>query len=214
MVLSRMELDLSKRETMMALAAPSRLHGAVEQAFSGERKRNLWRLDTLRGRQYLLLLSEERPDLTRAAEQFGFPDRDPAWESRDYLPFLQRIGPGTRWHFRLTANPTISRKRDGKRGKVYAHITPGHQKEWLLKKSEKRGFSLEEDSFDVVRSCWQRFSRKGERTVSILSVTYEGILTVTDPELLRASLIEGIGRGKAYGMGLMTLVRIQEQDHG
>ena len=47
MYLSRVELDLTRRSTMEALAAPQKLHGAVESAFAGERRRRLWRLDRL-----------------------------------------------------------------------------------------------------------------------------------------------------------------------
>ena len=42
--------------------------------------------------------------------------------------------------------------------------------------------------------------------MSILGATFEGILTVTDPELFCRALTEGIGRGKAYGMGMMTVM--------
>lgn len=47
----------------------------------------------------------------------------------------------------------------------------------------------------------------GGRPVSLLSVTFEGFLTVTDADLFRCTLTEGIGRGKAYGMGMLTVVR-------
>ena len=47
MYLSRVELDPTRRSTMTALAAPQKFHGAVESAFSGERRRRLWRLDRL-----------------------------------------------------------------------------------------------------------------------------------------------------------------------
>ena len=42
--------------------------------------------------------------------------------------------------------------------------------------------------------------------VTLLGVTYEGILRVTDAALLRETLKNGMGHGKAHGMGLMTLV--------
>ena len=38
-------------------------------------------------------------------------------------------------------------------------------------------------------------------------VTYEGLLTVTDAAKFREALTSGIGRGKAYGLGLLTVVR-------
>ena len=59
MYLSRVELDPTRRSTMAALVAPQKLHGAVESAFAGERRRRLWRLDRLGERLYLLLLSED-----------------------------------------------------------------------------------------------------------------------------------------------------------
>ena len=58
MYISRVELDQARRSTMIALAAPKRLHGAVERSFAGERKRRLWRLDYLGGKLYLLILSD------------------------------------------------------------------------------------------------------------------------------------------------------------
>ena len=44
-------------------------------------------------------------------------------------------------------------------------------------------------------------------TVTQRQVTVVGRLEVTDTALLRASLTAGMGRGKAYGCGLMTLAR-------
>ena len=64
MYLSRVELDPTRRSTMAALSAPQKLHGAVESAFAGERRRRLWRLDRLGERLYLLLLSEDAPELS------------------------------------------------------------------------------------------------------------------------------------------------------
>lgn len=56
MYLSRAELDPTRRSTMIALTSPQKFHGAVENSFSGERRRRLWRLDSLNGKLYLLLL--------------------------------------------------------------------------------------------------------------------------------------------------------------
>ena len=44
------------------------------------------------------------------------------------------------------------------------------------------------------------------------AVTYEGVLTVTDTELFCKALTEGIGRGKAYGMGLLTVARVASNE--
>ena len=36
-------------------------------------------------------------------------------------------------------------------------------------------------------------------------MTFDGSLTVTDPEKLRHALSNGIGRAKGYGCGMLTL---------
>ena len=95
----------------------------------------------------------------------------------------------------------------GQRGKVYPHVTPRYQKKWLLDRAEKHGFELSEEAFQVVEdhSFFFRKSSDQGRRVSLLAVTFEGVLKVVNPDLFRETLIEGIGRGKAYGMGLLTV---------
>ena len=205
MYLSRIRLDTKNRQTMLALNSPNLFHGAIEASYEGERKRTLWRIDSLNGDLYVLLQSENEPDLTAFCEQFGY--RGEAWETKNYDDFLSGIKCGSRWRFRITANPTKSvSKGSSDRGTVHAHITVGHQKEWLIKKGEVNGFSVDEDSFNVTGIKWLKFNKRDRKNVTLLSVAYEGILEVIDPDLFRNAILSGIGRGKAYGMGLMTLM--------
>ena len=48
------------------------------------------------------------------------------------------------------------------------------------------------------------FRRSGRR-VTLARATYQGRLAVTDPDLLRAAMVNGMGPAKAYGCGLLTL---------
>jgi len=43
---------------------------------------------------------------------------------------------------------------------------------------------------------------KGQRLRSVL---YNGLLEVTDPDLFHRALIRGIGSGKAFGFGLLSV---------
>ncbi len=208
MILSRIQLDTTRRSTMKALVSPNLLHGAIEQSFPGPRQRNLWRVDKLGEKTYLLVLSPEPPVFRGLAAQFGVPGAENAWESKSYDSLLERVKEGDIWHFRLTANPTISKVAEpSQRGKVLGHITADYQKQWLLERAEKHGFSLTDERFTVVESRWLRFRKgaDGRRPVTLLSVTYEGILTVTDVDSFRETLVNGMGRGKAYGLGLLTV---------
>ena len=209
MYLSRIKLDTSRTGTMRGLASPSVFHGAIECA-DKERTRKLWRVDTLYGEQILLVISEDRIDLTSVAEQFGY---DSSYESKIYDGLLERITNGSRWHFRLKANPTIQKYDENKgRGRVLAHITTEYQGEWLKKQAEKNGFSLKDEEWLVTGSRWYVFRKNRNRRdkVKMLAAVYEGFLTVTDAEAFRNALIKGIGREKAFGMGMLTVTRVMK----
>lgn len=214
MYLSRMQLDENKRETMMALVSPNRFHGAIETAFPGERKRNLWRIDRINGKLYILIVSEGIPNLTAAVRQFGV-DATPGWETKNYDLLLDRIQKDTVWRFRLTANPTYVRTNEHGQKIIHAHVTPEHQVQWLVNKIDKAGaivkkldISQAENPVYNVSVTEDRvisFKKRGARLVTFRMVSFEGVLTVTDPDIFRKALTDGIGREKAYGNGLITV---------
>ncbi len=214
MYLSRVLLDAKRRSTMAAMAKPNVFHGAIESSFQPySQERLLWRVDELRGQHYLLLLSRSEPDLSDPVRQFG-REGESVCETKSYEPLLQKIALGDVWHFRLAANPTRSTKDlpgSQDRGTVVAHVTRQQQREWLLARAERYGFAVNPGDFDVVRSEWKEF-RKNERQrhpVSFKMAIYEGMLTVVDQELFKAALVNGIGRSKAYGCGLLTIAPLQ-----
>ncbi|GEK04458.1 type I-E CRISPR-associated protein Cas6/Cse3/CasE [Streptomyces sp. 1-11] len=159
----------------------------------------------------------------------------PGWQSRPYGPLLDRLTTADRWAFRLTANPVHhARRKDDEPTKRTAHITPTHQMGWLLKRQEACGFRVLEkadgtrllpggtthhkqphhgDRYELtVRdkrtlAFDKHHSPNGSRRapVSLVTVTFDGRLEVTDPQLLRRALTQGIGKAKAYGCGLLTL---------
>lgn len=213
MYLSRIALNAKRRETMRALASPQLLHGAVEQSFNGDRRRNLWRIDWLGDTCYLLVLSVSPPDFANIDAQFGYQDSTRKWETKNYDLLIERLQPGQVWRFRLCANPVRSsfREKDetSGRGRVFAHVTQEQQRQWLEARAGACGFSLKKDAFDVVHTQWFKFSKgtEGNRKVTLRTATFEGVLTICDLERFRQALLSGIGRAKAYGCGLLTVAR-------
>lgn len=220
MYLSRVSLNVKRRETQRVLVLLQQMHAAVEQSFSEHGQRNLWRIDWFDNVCYLLVLSEHQPDFGHVVERFGYVEAVSEWETKNYSLLLDRLKERQTWQFRLRANPTRSsfseKSTETGRGKVFAHVTQAQQKQWLIDKATPLGFSVSEESFDIVHTQWDKFSKTmgGKREVTIRTATYEGALTVTDSELFKGTLLKGIGRAKAYGCGLLTIANCRIKEHG
>ncbi len=216
MYLSRFALNPARRGTGRLLASPQRMHAAVMAAYPpGLGVRPLWRVDRRSRHELLLyLVASAEPDLTHLVEQAGWPT-SAAWDTTAYDHFLDSLGPGQAWRFRLTANPVraVASGR-GRRGKPVPVGSQEKQEEWLRERSAQWGFTLEGSPNGVsltgrgqdVFTRREHVAEKGCR-VTITRAQFDGLLTVTDPARLRAALTTGMGRAKAYGCGLMTLAR-------
>ena len=211
--LTRFEINPARRDARLILTSPQRLHAAVLAAFPESRDepdhgRILWRLDEGRFDPVLYIVSPDKPDLTHLVETIGRPTY--GWQTRDYGPFLDRLAVGERWAFRLMVNPVHNaRPADGGRGKRVGHVTVAQQTDWMLRQAERHGFAmcdgaLGEPDVAVRSRRTLRFAR-GPRMVTLSTAVFEGILRVADPGALRAALVGGVGPGKGYGCGLLTL---------
>lgn len=213
MYLSRIPLNVKRRDTMRALALPHIVHGAVESSFplklDENRKRILWRVDYVRETCYLLVLSAEQPDFLHISKQFGYEYCEQKWETKNYNPLLARLQSGQVWRFRLRANPVQNsfkeKNETSGRGKIFAHVTQQQQMQWLTDRAQVCGFSLDENAFNVVHTEWKKFRKAKGNEVILRSADFEGILTISDAEIFRNTLLSGIGRAKAYGCGLLTV---------
>jgi CRISPR system Cascade subunit CasE len=205
--LSRIKLDLGNGETKRAISSPQVLHAAVENCFN-EKSRTLWRLDSLEGNLYLLLISESIPDFEKFANQFC--EINETGQTKNYETLLASIKNGQKLRFRFKGNPVHSVvTANGVRGKVTPHVSEYHKREWFLNKAKQHGFSVHEDQFALVETGIQQFYRKSNQPpVRLSHATFEGILTVEDAELFAIALTNGIGRAKAYGCGLITVMAV------
>jgi CRISPR system Cascade subunit CasE len=219
MYLTQMHLNPSRRGTRWLLASPQRMHAAVLSSFppgsvaESPAGRVLWRVDTSEADKTVTLYvsSPTRPDLTAIVEQAGWPATDHGWRTASATGLLDGLAAGQRWGFRLTANPVHSLAVPGERGKRHGHVTVAYQQQWLLDRVAGWGFAVDDAALAVHSRRQLSFSRRSDgtdRTVTVTMATYDGILTVTDPTLLRRTLCHGIGRAKAYGCGLLTLAPV------
>ena len=92
-----------------------------------------------------------------------------------------------------------------------------HEKlgEFFFDSTEKNGFLVNKNELAITNIGKKLFRRKKEdgkkeTRENLVSATFEGILTVTDEEKFRETLVMGIGRKKAYGFGLLTIIPCNE----
>lgn len=216
MYLTQMTLNPERRSTRELVSSPQRLHAAVLSAFvpgTSDESRILWRLDQPeRHRLDLYMVSPIAPSLEAMADQAGWPSQ-PVWRTADYRPFLNRLEAGQRWVFRLRANPIRNvRPAPKARGRRVPLVRPADQMQWLGERGQRFGFEVAVGEFgpnlrvsEQVRTRFTRHSDGQAGTVTIDTVAFDGVLAVTNADHLREALASGIGAGKGYGCGLLTL---------
>ncbi len=80
---------------------------------------------------------------------------------------------------------------------------------WLESRAANNGFAIQTGG--VVADGYQQHrteTRKQKHRVNFSTVDFQGILTVTDPQIFRNVLYNGIGKAKAFGCGLLLVKRI------
>lgn len=104
------------------------------------------------------------------------------------------------YRFEITINPV---KRDSASGKLVPLRTREAVGEWFAAKAPGWGFEaadLEVQSMNVAQ-----FEKKGQR-VTLGQATLTGLLHVRDAARFARSFMHGIGRGKAFGCGLLQII--------
>lgn len=158
-------------------------------------------------------MSENKPDFEKL-EKYGVKNTA---ESKSYDRLLDSIKPGMRARFKVELNTVYSTTENVEKGKRGRIIPVPNEKlgEFFFDRTEKNGFSVNENEFAITNIGKKLFLRKKEEEekgakVNLVSATFEGILTVTDAEKFRETLVSGIGRKKAYGFGLLTIIPCNE----
>ncbi len=229
MYLSRLVLDPRSRQAGRDLGNVYQMHRTIMSAFPQVKERGgaradlavLHRLDIdQRGANVALLVqSGEEPDWSCLPEGYlfdpGSAGQNPATKSiSDALVALRK---GQVLRFRLRANPTkkvdTKSSPDGQRrnGRRVDLRTEPQQMEWLSRRADDSGFRLVpvgpgSDARAVrVGTSEKLRGRTASRLVTLAGVLFEGLLEVTDPDNLRLAIREGIGPGKAFGCGLLSV---------
>lgn len=216
MYLSRMQLDRTNRVARIEAHDCVAMHRRVMQGITlvGSAPRaasgTLYRLDHDRDRDALSLLvqSAVEPRWDRLPDGYVLPGTVAV---KALGGSYAAIRTGMVLTFRLRANPTRkvdTKSRDGvKRNGRRVAVSGGEagSLEWLSRKGAAAGFELLDGSATLEGT--QTGGARGIEAspLSFASVLFAGHLRVTSADALRAGLQGGIGTGRAYGFGLLSV---------
>lgn len=231
MFLSCLTLDPRSRAVRRDLANCQELHrtvmAALPQAPEGVPARDhfqvLYRVELPRrpGPVRLLVQSAVEPSWQHLPP--GYLAREV--EAKPLAELLGKLVDGLQLRFRVRANPTrktgtsskaerlSGSRQNGKR----VPVAPDDLESWLKRRGEAGGFRVLQASQDVGPPKPDAWISRGtevagwravgetRRRLTFAAVQFDGRLEVTDAEGFRRTLAEGIGSGKAYGFGLLSV---------
>ena len=200
--ISKLDLNYRSVRVRAELADPYQMHRSLSRAFGDgsegwEGARCLFRVDQpSEGNDlWVIVQSRLRPEWDRlrlSAAYLAAPPRLKEWNPA--------FASGQRLAFRLRANPTV--KREGKR---HAIVREEEHLRWLDRKGEGSGFRVCDARAISERRIASTTSAGHSATLS--AVRFDGVILVTDPVTFAENLANGIGSGKAFGFGLLSVAR-------
>ncbi|MCP9946021.1 type I-E CRISPR-associated protein Cas6/Cse3/CasE [Streptomyces somaliensis] len=165
----------------------------------------LYRTDDTPTGPHLLVQSTHQPDLTRLPDAYGTA------LTRPLDPLLNALRPGLTIRFRCVASPV--RKPGATTRALYnlpavVALSGTAADEWWLRQADTAGLkvlSLHSTPLDAARGTRAPRDSTSKQHINHKRTQFDGAATIIDPDQLRTTLTTGIGRGKAYGCGLLTI---------
>lgn len=146
----------------------------------------------------ILLLSDREP-MKQIDSQYG--EVQSKTISAD---FLQHDA----YRFKVVVNPT---RRDNVSRKLVPVKGRDAIAQWFMERAQASwGFSLESSQLQVDSTDVLTFKDKSQRQITLAQAQVQGVLQVIDRQQFIQSFSQGIGRGRAFGCGLLQIVPFVE----
>ncbi|MFD3495888.1 type I-E CRISPR-associated protein Cas6/Cse3/CasE [Streptomyces sp. NPDC058690] len=210
--LTRIQPNLRHRDVRRDLASAVGMHHRLMMLFPddlGPTARNhlgvLFRIEDAAGPTggpQILLQSHQRPDSNRLPAGYG------TTTTKDISALIGLLTTGLAVRYRIDANAVrkpghTTRAATG--AKAVIPLSGADADEWWARQAEERsGLKLTSThSTPLIAACGERHQDK--RQIKHARTRFEGTAVVTDHTTLQQRILEGIGRGKSYGCGLLSL---------
>ncbi|MDI5968611.1 type I-E CRISPR-associated protein Cas6/Cse3/CasE [Streptomyces sp. SL13] len=134
--------------------------------------------------------------------------------SRNIEPLLEALAHGRRLHYRCDANPI--RRPGHTTRELYKNLPPvvalhgHHADDWWHRRASLAGLKVHTHLSHPLDAAVGRRGKGGDaQKVRHHRVRFEGTAEIVDPDALRAAMTGGIGRGRSYGCGLLTIAPLR-----
>ncbi|WP_158581718.1 type I-E CRISPR-associated protein Cas6/Cse3/CasE [Actinomadura spongiicola] len=202
--LTQISLDLrhqaARRDIGDAAHAHRRVMSLVPDGLGAEARREagvLYRLEQSRTETRFLVQTTRRPTDDKLPAGYGTV----AVTSLD--PLLKLLDTGLVVRYRLVANPTKRHGRTSPHQGKLAALTGTAADQWWSDRATRAGLALRTAT---TTSLPDLVGRKDDRPILHAARRFDGIAIVTAPDALRTAILEGIGRGKSHGCGMLSIV--------
>jgi CRISPR system Cascade subunit CasE len=219
MYLSKILLDPTSRATQKALSDVGVMHRSIMACFPDIDAQNareelgvLFRLEVDRRGEsvQVLVQSKVKPSWSFLPKGILVADNDSTGNPwcKQVDKYFKDIGDGDSLRFRLQANPTkkIRAGEGTPQGKRVELILEEQQLEWLRRRGSQSGFEVRSATLKPLGKITAGPSNgSGAAKKTLFVIRFDGVLRVTDHVALKEALEKGIGPGKAYGLGLLSV---------
>lgn len=100
---------------------------------------------------------------------------------------------------------TESEPNTGAKVKHRRLVPPDQRNQWATEMLERRGMTVSSISL-LAEQSWP-WGKRGYEHISTLVSEFQANITVVDPDLFQQAWVQGIGKRKGYGLGMMVEVK-------
>ncbi|WP_432105898.1 type I-E CRISPR-associated protein Cas6/Cse3/CasE [Streptomyces sp. bgisy091] len=209
--LTRIVPDTSSQDARRDLAGAIGMHRRIMSLFPSDagpdpraRFGILFRTEDTPTGPNLLIQSTHEPDTTRLPDNYGTA------LARPLDALIDAIRPGLTIRYRCAASPV--RKPGATTRALYklppvVPLTGAAADEWWLRQADQSGLkplTHHSQPLDAARGE-RRPANAPPQHIRHARTQFDGTAAIIDTDLLRAAIRGGIGRGKAYGCGLLSI---------
>jgi CRISPR system Cascade subunit CasE len=210
MYLSRVVLSLSDKQGLRIAGDRYSAHVFVASAFEDRAgARSLFRVSAGSGSAEILVQSLLEPDWKRARTLLG---SDRPWKAQVKLYPKLDLRLGQRLRFLLLANAVKTLRPDGKSARPIRVPLIREQDllDWLRRQGESGGFVCQSVRVIPQHDRVEMRTGKGRKPIVLCGAQFQGVVGVADQDRFRSAVERGLGHGKGFGFGLLSIAPYQQ----